>query len=135
MSVRRWVVSVGDKQWLTDAGEIRRKLSASSRCYPECPGWAVFNGREIQACDACSPAELTDEDLARLPEAQAALAQVAVAALATADADEHAAKREIIRRVEALLHESRQAMHRGTRAALAAAAEAMSNAWHRGEWR
>lgn len=58
---------------------IRRKLSASSRCYPDCPGWAVFNGREIQACDACSPAELTDADLARLPEARAALAETAVA--------------------------------------------------------
>ena len=43
---------------------------------PGCAGWAVFEssrGLEIERCDTCCPEELDDEDIARLPEAQAAL--------------------------------------------------------------
>lgn len=78
--------------------EIRARLAARPRdpedgeiCEdPACPGWDVFemNGQirqrtpaespdnihEIQRCDICCPEGLSDFDLARLPEAQAALA-------------------------------------------------------------
>lgn len=31
MSVRRWVVSVGDKQWLTDAGETTGEWALAAK--------------------------------------------------------------------------------------------------------
>jgi hypothetical protein len=78
--------------------EIRARLAARPRdpedgeiCEdPTCPGWDVFemHGQirvrtpaeapdglhEIERCDICCPEGLSDADLARLPEAQAALA-------------------------------------------------------------
>lgn len=78
--------------------EIRARLAARPRdpedgeiCEdPACPGWDVFEMEgqirqrtpaespdglhEIQRCDICCPEGLSDADLARLPEAQAALA-------------------------------------------------------------
>ena len=59
----------------------RSRLQATPRCAPTCLGWAVFNGDEIQRCDACCPPDVTDDDVAALPEAQAALLTALQAAL------------------------------------------------------
>lgn len=57
--------------------QIRMRLATRETCDdPACPGWAVFNGCEIQRCDTCCPASLTDADVASLPEAGAALTAV-----------------------------------------------------------
>jgi hypothetical protein len=56
-------------------------LPRAERCAPRCPGWIVCNGDEIQVCDECNHARaerglcarLTDDDVAKLPEAQRAL--------------------------------------------------------------
>ena len=39
----------------------RAKPWPESQCSPGCPGWAVFNGNEIQRCDACARFEDDDE--------------------------------------------------------------------------
>lgn len=58
----------------------------TERCTPDCPGWAIFEvdrdpGVEIEACDECNQIAreertptVDDDDVAALPEAQAALA-------------------------------------------------------------
>lgn len=57
--------------------QIRMRLATREACdNPACPGWAVFNEAEVQRCDTCCPAGLTDADVASLPEAAAALAAV-----------------------------------------------------------
>lgn len=48
------------------------------RCHPRCKGWGVFmssdRGWEIERCDeCCRGTAITDDDVAALPEAQAAL--------------------------------------------------------------
>ena len=56
------------------------RLGADERCHAGCPAWCVSDtprGFEIQACDACwqgAPDPLTDDEAARLPEAQGELA-------------------------------------------------------------
>jgi len=63
--------------------EIRRRIAhllPEFRCYPECPGWAIFDsdwrGFEIELCDECNSyreesCKLGDHDVAKLPEAKA----------------------------------------------------------------
>ena len=59
--------------------EVRAQLARKGECDSRrCPGWAIMfaDGRgvtEIERCDVCCPEGLTDDDLAKLPEAQAAL--------------------------------------------------------------
>jgi hypothetical protein len=53
-------------------------IPEDERCYPGCKGWGVFmtgsRGWEIEVCDDCCRGRaITDEDVAELPEAQAAL--------------------------------------------------------------
>jgi hypothetical protein len=63
---------------------IRAQLAAlprAERCAPKCRGWIICNGDEIQVCDDCQrnrrswglASELSDDDVAKLPEAQRAL--------------------------------------------------------------
>ena len=33
---------------------MKTKWTPEIACSPGCPGWAVFNGNEIQRCDACA---------------------------------------------------------------------------------
>lgn len=60
------------------------RLPRSQRCDPSCPGWAVFDGDNIQRCDECARAarrvvpgnfRILDDEVARLPEAKKALAE------------------------------------------------------------
>lgn len=59
--------------------KTRRCLARrTERCDDNCPGWAVFNGNEIQRCDECfhdalPEARVSDDDVAMLPEAIEAL--------------------------------------------------------------
>jgi hypothetical protein len=62
-----------------DVARVRAVLAEIIKCSPGCPGWGIFDsderGTEIERCDACCHGtELTDDDVALLPEAQAALA-------------------------------------------------------------
>ena len=41
---------------------MKTKWTPETACSPGCPGWAVFNGNEIQRCDAC--ARFKDDDAA-----------------------------------------------------------------------
>ena len=38
------------------------RWTPETACSPGCPGWAVFNGNEIQRCDVC--ARFKDDDAA-----------------------------------------------------------------------
>jgi len=59
----------------------RARFAALQHCAPGCPGWCVMDvargtepWTEIERCDACCyGSDLTDDDAALLPEAQAAL--------------------------------------------------------------
>jgi predicted RNA-binding Zn-ribbon protein involved in translation (DUF1610 family) len=59
---------------------VRAQLAEKPACdSAECPGWAIFEAdsrgvTEIERCDVCCPKDLTDDEVALLPEAQAALA-------------------------------------------------------------
>jgi hypothetical protein len=57
---------------------IEKIQTEHGRCDPKCPGWAIMDsderGTEIERCDAClSGAEITDDDVRKLPEAKQAL--------------------------------------------------------------
>ncbi len=62
--------------------ETRRRIAALGRRRCGCPGWAIFDtarGLEIERCDECFYGTdvhevVSDDDVAGLPEAQAALA-------------------------------------------------------------
>ena len=72
-----------------ESPEVRRiraqlaAIPARHRCSSRCRGWAVFNADthpEIEVCDECQAGaqiaglgELTDDDVAQLPEAERAL--------------------------------------------------------------
>ena len=61
--------------------EIRAILDGyTEHCDPGCPGWIISysdsRGLEVEVCDDCThdnDSPLTDDDVALLPEAQAAL--------------------------------------------------------------
>lgn len=59
--------------------KIQIKLARRNRCYPSCPGWAIFETNEALAIEACIDCwqgvknPLTDDEAALLPEAQYAL--------------------------------------------------------------
>lgn len=64
------------------ANDVRDALARLDKCSPGCKGWAIIEssrGPEIQRCDACcahldhTTDQITDDDVAKLPEARRAL--------------------------------------------------------------
>lgn len=60
--------------------ETRRLLAKMEHCSKDCRGWDIFDtvrGFEIQVCDECNSRsqQLSDDDVAQLPEAKKALAE------------------------------------------------------------
>jgi len=60
---------------------VRKRLAQRPECDEGCPGWGIFHVDrepwvEIERCDQCAGSltpPITDDDVALLPEAQAAL--------------------------------------------------------------
>ena len=58
--------------------EIRKKMALRDPCCPGCPGWCPTDFGTVARCDECFAGvddAPTDDDVALLPEAQAALAR------------------------------------------------------------
>lgn len=88
MHTRLWVMTfvpnagVGAAAPGAMSPDVVRSIVAArtERCSRGCPGWAVFDGDHIEACDECNSyardsgaRTVTDDDVAGLPEAQRAL--------------------------------------------------------------